>query len=424
MGFADFYFEKHLKPVPLIETRTPENVSIIITIPCFNEPGIIKALEGLYFCTPTKGTVEVIVMLNYPEAYELEFGKTHSNQYFELINWAKDHNRDNLQFYILLRALPQKEAGVGLARKIAMDEALYRFNTINMPRGIIAGFDADCGCSANYLIELENTFNSQKINGCSVYFEHPLEGTEHKPEIFSAITYYELYLRYYVEALRFVGFPYAYHTLGSSFAVTALTYAKQGGMNKRKAGEDFYFLHKIIPQGGYVELNNCSVYPSPRCSDRVPFGTGAAVNKIIEYADFDYNVFNPIAFIELQKFFQHVQHFKNVNEEKIKIIITNLHPSIQVFLEMHEFTKALHVINNNCKNAKAFHNAFFNWFNGLMVLKYLNFSHENHFVKLKISNAAKQMTGIEAESPKELLVMLRRKQREQQWWYGTNYQQQ
>src|SRR5204862_3217619 len=88
-----------------------------------------------------------------------------------------------------------------------------------------------------------------------------------------------LHLRYYIQALRYAGFPHAHHTIGSCMAVRAGEYRQQGGMNKRKAGEDFYFLHKIIPLGGFGDLTGTTVYPSPRPSDRVPFGTGKAVRE-------------------------------------------------------------------------------------------------------------------------------------------------
>ena len=72
-------------------------------------------------------------------------------------------------------------------------------------------------------------------------------------------------------------FPFAFHTIGSSMAVRASSYMRQGGMNKRKAGEDFYFQQKIIPLCGFTECNSTVVYPSPRPSYRVPFGTGRAM---------------------------------------------------------------------------------------------------------------------------------------------------
>ena len=77
--------------------------------------------------------------------------------------------------------------------------------------------------------------------------------------------------------MTFAGLPYSYHTIGSAFAVTAKAYARQGGMNRRKAGEDFYFINKLIKGENFGEITNTTVFPSPRTSNRVPFGTGKAI---------------------------------------------------------------------------------------------------------------------------------------------------
>jgi hypothetical protein len=386
MGFADFYFKKFSQTERKIHSPVPADLSCIITIPSFKEKNIIKALESLYFCLPTQGTTEVLVILNYPQPRENEFAEAHRNQKIEIEKWISSHIAEKLNFHILLEALPEKDAGVGLARKIVMDEALRRFNDIDNPRGIIAGFDGDCSCTPNYLQEIEKTFQNAKINGCSIHFEHPVTGLEYDSQTYEAIIFYELYLRFYIEALKFAQFPYAFHTLGSSFAVTAQMYAKQGGMNKRKAGEDFYFLHKIIPVGGFVELNTCAVFPSPRVSDRVPFGTGAAVNKILQHENFDFPTYSPEAFDALKAFFNIIPQFYKAHS------FENLfHPSINEFLKEQDFLSNLRSINARCNHLSSFEKAFYNWFNGLMVLQYLNFSHEKYFEKIPISEASKSI---------------------------------
>ena len=50
-----------------------------------------------------------------------------------------------------------------LARKIAMDEAVRRFDQIGHTKGIIACFDADSLCDDNYLIELEEHFINHSL---------------------------------------------------------------------------------------------------------------------------------------------------------------------------------------------------------------------------------------------------------------------
>ena len=67
-------------------------------------------------------------------------------------------------------------------------------------------------------------------------------------------------------------FPYVFHTVGSAMAVKALPYVKAGGMNRKQAGEDFYFIQKLVPSGGYFNLNSTTVYPSPRISFRFHSG--------------------------------------------------------------------------------------------------------------------------------------------------------
>jgi len=61
-----------------------------------------------------------------------------------------------------------------------MDEAAWRFTTINKPDGIIVCLDADCTVERNYLTAVENHFQQNpKTYGCLIYFEHPLEGDDY-----------------------------------------------------------------------------------------------------------------------------------------------------------------------------------------------------------------------------------------------------
>ncbi len=70
-------------------------------------------------------------------------------------------------------------------------------------------------------------------------------------------------------------------------------------MNKRKAGEDFYFIQKIIELGNYTELNTTGVIPSPRISNRVPFGTGKAIGDWVKQGSEEYFTYHPQTFRDL-----------------------------------------------------------------------------------------------------------------------------
>ena len=158
---------------------------------------------------------------------------------------VKFQNSFNFRLEVIRsKLLDRKHSGVGVARKEIMDIASDRLITQNMADGLIVCLDADCKVSTDYLLALVDYLDQNpKSPACSIYFEHPLDHLHDVEK--THIANYELHLRYLVEAQRWCGLPYAFHTVGSSMAVRAGDYNKMGGMNKRKAGEDFHFLHKF-----------------------------------------------------------------------------------------------------------------------------------------------------------------------------------
>jgi hypothetical protein len=216
-------------------------------------------------------------------------------------------------------------------------------------------------------------------------------------------------LRYYIEALRQNNYPYAYHCVGSAFAVKADVYARQGGMNKRKAGEEFYFLQKIIPLGSFRELNETKIIPSPRVSERVPFGTGKAIAKIIQSNEEVFLTYNPASFECLGKFFSESSGCFKQQPKIIESIIEKQHPSLIKFLENNSFYRKIEEINSNCSSLKAFRKRFFNWFNGLMVLQFLNESHVSSFKKISVTEASSfilMKKGFITSPEKDELILL------------------
>ena len=181
---------------------------------------------------------------------------------------------------------PKKHAGVGLARKTLMDSASQEYLSKNQ-NGLIVALDADTTVDENYLQSIKNYFTNTKLKAASIFYEHPLIS----PEIID----YEFHLRYYNSMQHHAGFPFAIHTVGSAMVCTAESYKKKGGMNKRKAGEDFYIMQKFIKDQDCGNIISTTVIPSPRSSDRVPFGTGRA---ILKYNDTEYHptTYNPVTF--------------------------------------------------------------------------------------------------------------------------------
>ncbi len=341
-----------------------------VVIPCHNEPGLLETLDSLADCSPTDFPVEVIVVINAAQD-DFEAIQQNEKTETEFDEWTKEHDSDKIRFHkIVKNDLDKKHAGVGLARKIGMDEAVRRFNSINNHDGIIVCLDADCTVSENYLSEIEKLFVAEKTaSGCSIYFEHPLEGNEFEREVYDAIADYELYLRYYHSGLKWSGYPYTFQTIGSCMAVRSSVYQKAGGMNRRKAGEDFYFLHKIFPSNYFVELNTACVYPSPRPSLRVPFGTGSTVHKVIN-RNHQIKAFSLQSFTNLKKLTASAEYlFKTDYHDWIK----SLPDSIKRFFEIQKAEEKFIEIKANAASSKTFVKRFYSWFDGLLLLQYFHF---------------------------------------------------
>ncbi|MBI2946730.1 MAG: glycosyltransferase [Verrucomicrobia bacterium] len=372
------YFERLSFCEGQIAAPPHPELGLVAVIPSFNEPDLVGTLESLWNCERPGCAAEVIVVLNSPIGCDAGILRQNEQTLKEASAWIAQHADPRLTFHVVhFPNLPRKHAGVGLARKIGMDEAARRFDEVKKPNGIIAGFDADCRCDANYLTAMERHFRAQpRCPGCSVYFEHPLEGPL-EPKVYEAIAAYELHLRYYTQALRYAGFPHAYHTIGSCMAVRATVYKKQGGMNKRQAGEDFYFLHKVIPLGGFADLTATRVMPSPRPSDRVPFGTGKAV---LDFLHEQKSVTYPLeAFLDLKAFFEVLPTLSACGIKAGLSGLRSMSDAMQSFLDKQNFWKALEEIRKNTANEDTFRSRFFRWFNAFMAMKFVHYARDNHY---------------------------------------------
>jgi hypothetical protein len=386
MCFADFYFERQKDFQIKIHSKPQTDLKFIAVIPCFNEFNLVETLNSINYCKKIKSSIEVIIVINSSEDTQQEILDQNIKTQNEAENWIAKHENSSLRFFVLHeKDLPKKFAGAGLARKIGMDQAVARFNQLNKDNGVIISIDADSKLKNDYFIEIEKHFNkSPKTNAITTYFEHPIEGNEFAENIYNAVCQYELYMRYYKLALSYSGFPYSYYTVGSCFAVSASAYVKQGGMNRKQAGEDFYFLHKIFPLGNCFEINTTCIYPSSRPSDRVPFGTGPMVKTISESENKEFLTYNFDVFLELKAFLSMVDKLYNIEDFELESMLNNLPQCISEFLKANDIKGSLKEINSNSSNIKTFTKRFYNWFDAFRVLKFLNFAHENDFEKQEL----------------------------------------
>lgn len=417
MDGADIYFKRYAWPGPLIKVTPEEDLAMVVVVPAYNEPDLISSLEALASCEQPSCAVEIITVINYPEDTTPEIVDNSFKTYNQVEQWSKENSRQGLRFLsIWAGELRKKFAGPGLARKIGMDEAVRRISRVGKENGLIVSFDADCTCDTNYLVEIYNLFTSRNVfNGCAVYYEHsPLSEESH---LTGHIVNYELHLRYYSNALHFSGYPSPFHTIGSTMVVTAKAYIATGGMNRRKAGEDFFFLKKVFPMGGFYYLNSTTVYPSPRISDRVPFGTGATMTKLKLSKHYLHPTYNLKSFFALKEFLLLKNRWYGVSNDETNALIGGLPPVMQVWLGKNDFSGQIRRIRSNAASQGSFNKAFFQWFNRFSVLKYFHFARDEYYFNVDVKDAVNELmeylnTGWnKIDDRKELLLALRKHDR-------------
>jgi len=412
MGFADAYLVKAGLREAIFEPEPHPGLNIIVTIPVFHESGLERCLDSLFQNTSVfeeKFHAEVLILINAPADAPAEILEHNLGTLKATREWIADHPHPCMDFHVWLdHSFGKKEAGVGTARKILMDEAVRRFNLLERPEGIIASMDADAVVQPNYLEALVDHFQDKTASrsstgsgpdGCSVRFEHPLAPDSPKdfpadrpysPSVYRAITQYELYLRYYLQSVRYTGYPYAYHTVGSSFAVRADIYCKEGGMNRRQGGEDFYFIQKVAQRGNFSQCNATCVFPSPRPSERVPFGTGPAVGRLSE-GDDPLLTYDPRPFGMLKDLFAGIGNPEVHNDSGLGNLKGPWSEPLQSFLENQDFNGALNEIRANSASARAFQKRFWRWFNMFRIMKFLHWARERAYPDIPVGDAAAEL---------------------------------
>jgi hypothetical protein len=415
MGFASTYLEERaLFPQKIIEAPD-KDTGIIVVVPAYNEPGINKLLDSLAKCTEPECGSEVIIVINAPDDASAESLENNRRTFNNIESWKSENKSCFFRLFAFISEHSSiKGWGVGLARKTGMDEAVRRFNAISRPDGVILNLDADCTVEKNYFLAVSRELlkKSDRI-ACSIYFEHPLSGIDYPEAIYKYITLYELHLRYYFQGLVYCNFPYVYHTVGSAIAVKALTYIKAGGMNRRRAGEDFYFIQKLVPAGGYFNLNSTVVYPSPRASSRVPFGTGASIGKLDADQSSTLLTYNIKAFKELGMLFKLVDTLFACSVEELASQYRALPKGLRSFIDENDWTKKTAEIKSNTSGLLSFRKRFFEWFNMFKIVKYLNNVHTEYFEKKPVDVAASELLKergvmLESSEPLDLLQYFRK----------------
>ena len=289
-------------------------------------------------------------------------------------------------------ATPKSE-GVGRARRVGCDLALWLMKQGHIESEWIYSSDADAQWPSHYLSQSWPC----DAAAISLPFQHVIDG---EAPLDQATLVYELWLHHYILGLELSASPYAFHTLGSSCGFNARCYAAVRGMPLRAGAEDFYLLNKLAKMGQVLRPAGPPVLIQARASDRVPFGTGPAVTRLMASGE-----------PQSTPFFYHQNNFTALKRilECFPRWLSSQEPNIHQSLSQHlpealadaaaaqllklGLPQAIKHAQGNSRNAQQRVRQLHTWFDGFKTLKFLNSFRDStggHQTLLQVSDQATQ----------------------------------
>lgn len=267
-----------------------------------------------------------------------------------------------------------KGQGVGWARKIGFDIALRLHRARRLHSPWLHSTDADVLLPRDYF---DRAAASNLPKGVAIVYPFAHRG-EDDVVLTRAVQLYEISLRYYVLGLAWAGSPFAHHTVGSTFAIDALAYAKVRGVPKRTAAEDFYLLGKVAKVGAVLSLAGVPISLSGRVSRRVPFGTGPAIERIARREDFA--LYHPRIFVYLAAWLGALGELPHpTTPSALATLVTSrcrrlgLDPSPLLEIANHSSTaSAIATAERHSKNRVTFAQHLALWFDAARTLKFVH----------------------------------------------------
>ncbi len=272
-----------------------------------------------------------------------------------------------------MHAIPAKQ-GVGLARKIGADLATALISEGIVLSRWIMNSDADTELPKDY-------FNIESEAGNSVAAIYPFRHRFSDDSVGWATRVYEIRMRHYVDGLQRAGSAYAFHSLGSCFAFDFQAYARARGFPKRAGGEDFYLLNKLAKQGRVQVLKERLIRIETRHSNRVPFGTGPSVERMLEHPDLSSAplFYFPGIFVHLRNLLSEIR-----TREPALVADLNINPGSLAIIRELGIDRAFAHAHKQDLHGIQYQSHMNGWLDGLKTLRYVHTLRDRHYPNISL----------------------------------------
>jgi len=402
---VESYLRKRAITAPWrVECGPLEAIECVVVIPALAErAGILKTLRSLAANPRAElaRTMVVVVVNNREPGVARPDDIADNQQTLDLLRGLL-HGPETGEGYDVIEAglrlacidasspgleLPAKD-GVGLARRIGLDAALRLLHEAGAgDASVLLSTDADTFVEPNYLESVRRYFARPEAWAACVGYAHRLDGTD--AEI-AAVVAYETHLRCHVLGLQLAGSPYAYPAVGSTIVCSARAYAAAGGMNRRQAGEDFYFLQQLAKTGRVESIHATTVHPAPRASHRVPFGTGRWIQERLDDRQ-ELMTYHPESYRILGDLLALVNARPEADPDSILAELARISRPATEFLEKQKFAECWQKLHRNSPDSRAFLAQFHRWMDAFKTLKLLHCLRDNGFPQQPLWTAAKAL---------------------------------
>jgi hypothetical protein len=395
------YLSRHAEPETQFGHTIKDHFGHVLVIPAYDEGSAFHKSVASIPKGP-RGPVLLVLVVNAPDTATPDKLAANQRLVDELRARADSQiqlashpplwllKQDHLTILIIDRFSTQpipKQQGVGLARKIGCDLALKLWHQGQIASPWIHCTDADTLLPADYFEQITGPQN----RGSSAYVYPFWHAEGNDDELNRAILLYEIKLRLFRRGLAHAGSPYAHHSIGSTMAIHAPSYAQVRGFPKRSAAEDFYLLNKLAKVGTITQGQGSPLVLQARRSTRAPFGTGPMLEKLTSgESDHERLYEHPEIFRHLGAWLGVLDAFATHVGGDLSAIFDQHIDATQyskpLLLESLQDMNAFASIEQICKQYKCAHSrraAAHTWFDGFRTLKLMHALQNRSFALLK-----------------------------------------
>src|SRR5512140_1361173 len=91
MGFASGWLEEKTIFPEFIKEVPDKDTGIIVVVPAYSEPGILRLIDSLFSCSQPGCKVEVIIVINAPSGASTESFEINRQSIISIENWKRAH---------------------------------------------------------------------------------------------------------------------------------------------------------------------------------------------------------------------------------------------------------------------------------------------------------------------------------------------